>query len=538
MTPAAVSEAGDACSWDGRLDRGGTASGSPAGSALACYRRQGIGGFHQLIGDWSLALWDAASRTVLLASDYAGIRPLYYHRGTDRLLWSSSLADLVRWTGIQPLDEVFAARFLAHGGARLHTPYPGIYSVPPGCAVAVSGAGTKIERFWDLPVAPAIRLGDDRAYELNLWELFREAVAVRVRPHARVGAELSGGLDSSSVVTMAATLGAGLTTFSYTHEGSTDERYFRAVERHCGIEGVHFHLNDCPFVAADQTGGASPGWWEPRFRRIASHLDELGAFLTGQLGDFTMGNVLDDSDQVAGYLRRGLPAKAAREAYQWSQALRIPIYPILWRALRMSVSSWTPAGDSDFSPVDLRRRKLEDSLTASFARRAREATEPDAAYEPDWRAAPPDRRRRFRALAETLQLRRLQAPEPLQHLCYTHPFAHRPLVEFMLAVPRGVVCRPGEPRLLMRRAFAGLLPEAVLTRRSKASYTAVFSRSLAPLAAAMLQRPERVRLVEMGLFDRTSLAARLERYTQALDCNETQLRQIILLEFWLRGRTA
>jgi asparagine synthase (glutamine-hydrolysing) len=135
-----------------------------------------------------------------------------------------------------------------------------------------------------------------------------------------------------------------------------------------------------------------------------------------------------------------------------------------------------------------------------------------------------------------LQSRLLQAPEPMQHLAFAHPFAHRPLVEFMLGIPPSVVCRPGEPRRLQRRAFADLLPPRVLNRRSKAAFTDAYVRALIPLAQAMLRNPDGIQIVERRFVDRQSLLSRLERFTQGLECNQFQLRNVILYEFWLRTR--
>jgi len=174
-----------------------------------------------------------------------------------------------------------------------------------------------------------------------------------------------------------------------------------------------------------------------------------------------------------------------------------------------------------------------DSLMPDLQRRASPSGE-DRGY--GWQAAGPGRRRRFRALSEMLQARLLQVPEALQHISYTHPFAHRPLVEFMLTIPPAVVCRPGEPRRLMRRAFAGLLPDSVRNRKSKAAYGGVYRQALLPLAAEMLREPRKMRLVEHGFVNRNSVTKRLTAFTQGLDSNEAQLRQIILLEFWLRNR--
>jgi hypothetical protein len=149
--------------------------------------------------------------------------------------------------------------------------------------------------------------------------------------------------------------------------------------------------------------------------------------------------------------------------------------------------------------------------------------------------AAPERRKYFRALSVMLELRQLQSPEPLQHLDYTHPFAHRPLVEFLMTVPADVLCRPGEPRRLMRAAFSDLWPLKLRKRRSKGLFNAPWQEALRPLARVLL-KARRLHLVERGIVDRASVLSRLERLTTRLECNESQLRQIILFELWLRNR--
>jgi len=150
----------------------------------------------------------------------------------------------------------------------------------------------------------------------------------------------------------------------------------------------------------------------------------------------------------------------------------------------------------------------------------------------------PSRRKKLRALDAMLQARRLECPAGLEHISYTHPFLHRPLVEFMLTIPPPVVCRPGEPRRLMRRAFREMLPEPVLRRRSKGNYGGMFAASLRPLAFELLKDVAGMHLVEGGYVDPASVRNRLGRLVQGLECNEPQLRCLILLEFWLRERVS
>lgn len=538
------------CSWDGRLDNrkelllqtGLPADCADSTIALGLYQHKGVDGLRDLMGDWSLCIWDANRRTVVLASDYAGIRPLYYHWSAGKLYWSSCLADVAGWTGITELDQVYVGSFLLRGSASARTPFAGIFAVPPGHAVRISKDGMPIRAFWSLPVHQEIRYRDERCYEEQLLDLFREAVEVRIRNEATVCAELSGGLDSSSIVCMADRLrkqasgrGPDLQTFSYTHENCPDERYFREVERVCDLSGCHLELQSYPAAAADQAS-SNPAWWEPRLRELARRMAAIGSavFLTGQLGDLIMGNTTADTEQVTEWLVAGKFWKAGQEAYGWARSLGVPIYPVLWRSIREACSSWVPPV-SPRDAVAAIRASTEDSLCEALHRglawdeRQRLA---DAA----WRHAPPGRRRRFRAVHEVLESRSLQAPEALQHVCYTHPFAHRPLVEFMLTIPARVVCGPGQPRRLMRRAFAALLPPLVLNRKSKAAYTSIYRGALIPLAGVLLKRPAQIEVVKRGYVEGKSLTSRLERFTHGLDCNESQLRQIILFEFWLRNR--
>jgi hypothetical protein len=134
-----------------------------------------------------------------------------------------------------------------------------------------------------------------------------------------------------------------------------------------------------------------------------------------------------------------------------------------------------------------------------------------------------------------LEMRSLQRPEPLQNLDYTHPFAHRPLVEFLMSVPADALCGPGEPRRLMRRALSDLWPGKLRSRRSKGFFNAPWLEALRPMARELL-KGRHMEVVERGFVDRPSLLSRLERLSAGLECNEAQLRQIILVEFWLRHR--
>lgn len=554
--PANPEERAAILHWDGRLDnrddlvlklreslRGDT---SNAALALAAYECWGPDGLVHLIGDWSAVIDDRVNGAAVLASDFAGVRPLYYHVRRGQVFWSSCLQSLVEETKVSEIDDHYVAGFLMFGGCPNRTPYRGIYSVPAGHTVRVSAKEIEIRPFWTLPTQDLVRYNSEHRYEEQLRALFREAVAVRLRTGSPVLAELSGGLDSSSVISMAnhlirsgAVEASRLAPVSYVWRDSLDEAFIREVESFCGLEGVHISTHDHPLLSETEAPGATPAEFAPLRRSVAAIAERLnaGVFLTGQNGDLMMGNWFDDSLQVAGSLRRLRFGRACEDALAWSKILGLPVLWILWRALRASLpSALAPADAYTMSDGSYAPKRAETSFHPGFSERTG-IFEPGRFFSNTWRDASPERRKYFQALSMMLELRTLQAPERLQHLDYTHPFAHRPLVEFLMTVPSDVLCGPGEPRRLMRRALADLWPPTLRKRRSKGYFDAPWLEALRPLARRFLQTP-RLQVIERGFVDRGSVLSRLERLAAGLECNEPQLRQIILLELWLRNRVS
>ena len=540
--------------WDGRLDNRQDLQlrvadevrydASDATLVLAAYERWGSRGLADVVGDWSVVIYDRNHRAVVLASDYAGVRPLYYHWQPERLTWSTRLDSLVAAVGISAIDELYVGGFLLLGGCPHRTPYAGVYSVPPGHLVRATASGATIHPFWTAPTGDEIRYRDDRRYDEQLRSLFRDAVAVRLQTSTPVLAELSGGFDSSSVVAMAARLiRAGavpaptLTTVSYVHRDSLDLPFIRELEAFCGVEGIHLSMHDVPLIAEGNAGDAMPETWAAVHRAVAGVARRIGAgvLLTGQNGDLVMGNWFDDSLQVAAPLRRGHIGQAFVDALACSKVIGIPIGYILSRAFR---ASFAPASSSsrDLYATEgaaSEPKSRETSLVPAFRVRTG-IDEPGRLFSTDWQQAPPERRKHFRALAVLREMRALQMFEPSLDFHYAHPFAHRPLVEFLMSIPADVLCGPGRPRTLMRRALADLWPPRLRARRSKGLFGAPWIEALRPLAASLL-RSSSWQVVEHGWIDRASFASRLQKLTRGLDCNEPQLRQIIILECWLRS---
>jgi asparagine synthase (glutamine-hydrolysing) len=322
-----------------------------------------------------------------------------------------------------------------------------------------------------------------------------------------------------------------LNTISFVHRESSDIPYIRAVEACRGSGGMYLSTHDHPLVTASEAGTSMPTGWSALYRSMASASHSLGArvLLTGQNGDLVMGNWFDDSLQVAAAIRRGAITQAAAEALAWSKATRIPAPRLFTRAIIASLPARLTA-DALFATTPPHH---EDCLDPAFRTRTTDAASWTAWADP-WHQAPPERRNHFRALALVREMRSLRRFEELHDVDYTHPFAHRPLVEFLLSIPADVLCRAGEPRRLMRRALSDLWPAALRARRSKSLFGAPWVAALRPLVQEMLATST-WQVVERGWIAREPTRRKFQQLAQGIGADDPQTRQIVLLEYWLRN---
>jgi asparagine synthase (glutamine-hydrolysing) len=176
--------------------------------ALHLYEDFGTACLRHLRGEFAFALWDGPNDTLFAARDRFGIKPLYYatHRGT---LYLASEVKALLAAGV-PARWDRAAVF--HGHHFLGTPadrtlFEGIYPVPPGHYLLASGGQVRLIRYWDFDYPPAAGgppAGTDAEYAERFRHALDEAVRLRLRADVPVGCYLSGGLDSCSVLGLAA----------------------------------------------------------------------------------------------------------------------------------------------------------------------------------------------------------------------------------------------------------------------------------------------------------------------------------------------
>ncbi len=191
-----------------------------------------------LLGDFAFMLWDAQNRRLLCARDILGVKPLYYYTNGKIFVAASEIQAILAHPDVpQEPNEGMIGEFLAEAPTSLEeTLYLGIQRLPPAHTLTIDANSVRLQRYWSIDPAKEIRYRRDDEYADHFLEIFSEAVRCRLRSHGRVGSDLSGGLDSSSVVCMAARM-QDIETFSLVFPGQEacdERRYIDAVVERSG----------------------------------------------------------------------------------------------------------------------------------------------------------------------------------------------------------------------------------------------------------------------------------------------------------------
>jgi asparagine synthase (glutamine-hydrolysing) len=192
---------------------------------LLAYDKWGEEAPKYLVGDFAFMLWDRKKRKLFGARDFSGGRTLYFHRNAGRFAFCTTLEPLLQLPGAERLlNEHWLAEFLAISGMvdtvdASKTVYEQIEQLPPSHCISVTEERIVIARYDQLQAAQSIRYKSNDQYVEAFQDVFQQAVSARLRTNRKVGAQLSGGLDSGSIVSFAArTLrpqNKKLHTFSY-----------------------------------------------------------------------------------------------------------------------------------------------------------------------------------------------------------------------------------------------------------------------------------------------------------------------------------
>lgn len=225
---------------------------------VALYEKFGIDFIHYLNGQFAIALYDVNLKKTYLIRDRVGICPLFYYSLGNTLYFSSEIKSLLQVPEVSPQINLPGFSDFIHLWAPLSpdTLFEDIYEVRPGCFLDISNRGVNEIRYWDFDYDPgSLNLElEDAAAQLD--ELLHDAVSIRLRSDVPVGAYLSGGLDSSIILSYLCAQDQDLSTFSLTFsdEGLNEEVYQKEVSdyfstHHHSVEAnnhlIADHFREC-----------------------------------------------------------------------------------------------------------------------------------------------------------------------------------------------------------------------------------------------------------------------------------------------------
>jgi asparagine synthase (glutamine-hydrolysing) len=546
---------GNVVSLDGRLDNSSElaevlgldeAESSDSMIVLAAFLRWGEESFGRFTGDWALSLWAQREQKLFLARDHAGSRSLYFSLTGGRTQWATYLDTFTAVGAELPLSKEYAAAYLSCSAIREFTPYRDIRSVLPG-HYAIVGEESVVQRpHWNPVIRASIRYQKEAEYDEHFLSLFRQAVARRTRPEERIVAELSGGMDSTSIVCISDSLRRSvnpdaelLDTISYfdDSEASLDERpYFSLTEARRGKRGTHIDVAFLhrTFDAASSEFGSYQFPGCDRFSLELEHtlLHEVWkkgyrSVISGIGGDEVLGGIPDGIPELADYLVSGRLGVFFRQAIAWSLPERSPLVETVIKATHYTAGLYTKNNPkSRPSPLWL-SKELRDL-------RADKVQTTDIV--PGRIGIAPHRLENALTWWQIMETLPHLSPQIIFRPEYRYPMLDKNLVEYLFSVPPEQLVRPGRRRFMMRRALRGIVPSEILERRRKAF------QLRAPMNAIRAAQPKLERLIsssrigEMGFIDVASLRCALKA-TAAGDAGWYQaVLRAIAYELWVGTR--
>jgi asparagine synthase (glutamine-hydrolysing) len=461
------------------------------------YEELGPDCVHELDGMFAFAIWDEKAGRMLLARDRLGVKPIYYCQRRGFLVFASEIKALLKHPAVAAeLDEEAVYHYLTFKATPSpRTMFAGISKLAAGHHLTCDGHGNmRLARYWDPADAPAPagRINIDSAIE-NVKMLFDSAVKKRMIADVPVGVFLSGGLDSSAVVGVAAgctdrplkTFSIGLSDL----EGYNELDYAREVSRRYGTD--HHEILYGRKDIEDYLPELVHCQDEPLADPVCIPLFHL-ARLARQSGIVVVQVGEGSDEQFLGYDSRieflqsfdrkwrrlmavprpalqlgsavaGLMARATPRGRRWSR--------IFDQALGRSELFF---GSVAFGENGEKSRLLADGLENRHydsGAVVKELMGPLLANRPKAEMAARVSYLDLKLRLPELLLMRVDKVTMSMGVEAREPFMDYRLVEYLMSVPRKIKLNGWDPKHILKRAVAGIVPESIL-RRPKQAFAA------------------------------------------------------------------
>jgi len=515
------------------------------------YEDRGLASLDDLEGMFAFAIWDAPARTLVLARDRLGIKPLYYAVLPDQIVFASELRALVEHPAVErTLDLTALSRYLAHEYVPApHSIFRGVRKLAAGHWLTYSDGRVKVEPYWD------VRFQGDRAMgEADAVEALRAVLDLSVRQHlvsdVPLGVFLSGGIDSSAVAALAARhLPGRLKTFSIGFEDpSFDETaYARSVAR--GLDADHHEEILGPRAALDLVARLPELLDEP--------LGDASLLPTFLLSRFTRRSVTvalsgDGGDELfAGY--------PTYQAHRLARALELVPRWVRQRLVRPVVERLPVSLDDlsfdfrlkrflegmDFAPVERHAAWLgaftpaeQRALFTSDAL-ARMEMEPSYAAFHEMLTHAPSASGLERMLYLDLKgylgegvLTKVDRASMVCSLEVRLPLLDRRVVELAASLPMRLKLRGLTTKYVLKRALSGVLPRAILERRKKGFGVPLARWFRADLAPLLRDACARDVVCRAGLFRPEAVERLIGEHAAGRRDHRKKLYTLLAFQLW------
>ncbi|MGH9968592.1 MAG: asparagine synthase (glutamine-hydrolyzing) [Pyrinomonadaceae bacterium] len=466
-----------------------------------------------LVGDFAFAIWDERKQLLFCARDHFGVKPLYYHCSDAVFVFASEIKALLS-VGVVPrrINECRIADYLVtqlEGIDHSSTFYEEILRLPPARALRVTRQTLSQQCYWSPDSGVELRHASNKEYADAFLEVFTEAVDCRLRSAYPVASMLSGGLDSSSIVGVAKELlnenGKRLHTLAAISKtpGCVETGFINMV---LGRNEIESHT-----VSPDQLEGFADGfdYLIKTSHDLFDHQMALPQSIYLKAREQNLRIVLDgvDGDLVASlgliylaYLMRAGKLKTAiSEAFGTSRyhCGRVSPWTLLYGNAVCLAKPIVPQPVLKLRRFLLARENLVQItngalISPDFARRIHLSDR--------LKDLNNGRPILFRTLREeqahvlssassyiTAALERYDRAAAAHSIEPRHPFFDKRLVEFCLALPWDQRVSEGWSKMILRRAMAGILPDAVRWRRGWEHLGSEFASSVMVLNNKLIE---------------------------------------------------
>ena len=517
------------------------------------YEEEGEGFVERLRGMFAIALWDGPRRRLVLARDRLGIKPLYYHAGRDALTFASEIKALLVWDDIEAevdlpaLDSYLSYFYVPAPG----TIFRGICKLEPGHILVCEDGRVRTRKYWEL----AFRTEEGLSEEAWVWRLrhsLQEVVRLHMVSDVPVGTLLSGGVDSTAILSLQHALGVSpLRSFTvgYEEEGIADERpyarlaadAFGAEHHEVLLQGEDFtaSLERCLWHLEEPLCELPAVGLEAVCRQASRHVKVL---LSGEGGDeafagypnYRNGVLLEWCRVLPQLVRRALFASVlglpwgAQLGYKLARFAYLADYSL---EERYHSRSTTPFGVFNRFKDELYLPEVREAV-----RRQAGELDPRQHFASCPASQPVVNRMLFVDIKTWLPDDLLIKADKMSMAASVElrvPLLDHVFVELAASVPPGLKLRRLRGKYILRRALAGLVPKEVLTR-PKAGFVMPYGRWLARSEDAVREALTGQASFGRNYFRRRFLERMLTEHWQGRQDHSYDIFTLYALELWHR----